>query len=110
MKTLPRLFLISFATLGVLILRASATDTDIDQRAIRFSMQSVSIRAGDVLRFHNKDDVTHNLMVIDSDDDPEDQGLQKPGVVVTKKFDQAGTFEVRCAIHPRMKMTVTVTP
>lgn len=110
MKTRIKFVLLPFALAATLALRASAADTDVDQRGIRFSVSSLTLKVGDVVRFHNQDDVTHNIMVIDSDDDPEDQGLQKPGVVITKKFDQAGTFEVRCAIHPKMKMTITVEP
>ena len=79
-----------------------------NQHGIHFSIPSVTLKVGDTVRFHNQDDVTHNIMVIDSDDNAEDQGLQKPGVTIVKKFDQAGTFEVRCAIHPKMKMMVTV--
>jgi plastocyanin len=82
---------------------------DIAQRAIRFSQPMATVKAGETIRYHNQDDVTHNLMVIGADDIPQDQGLQPPGAVVTHKFTEAGTFEVRCAIHPKMKMTVTVT-
>lgn len=81
---------------------------DIAQRAIRFSQPSMILKVGDVIRYKNDDDVTHNLMVIGADDMPQDQGLQPPGAVVTHKFTEAGTFEVRCAIHPKMKMSVTV--
>lgn len=88
--------------------RAYAADVNVDQQGIHFSKTEVTIKVGDTMHFHNHDDVTHNIMVIDSDDEPEDQGLQKPGVVINKQFTDAGTFQVRCAIHPKMKMTVTV--
>lgn len=103
--------ILAAAILGVtLIVAASAAETDIDQRGIRFSRSDIEVKVGDILHFHNHDDVTHNIMVIDADDEPEDQGLQKPGEVITTHFDEAGTFQVRCAIHPKMKMTVTVNP
>ena len=86
----------------------AATTFNIAQRAIHFSQVSITIKAGDTIHYHNQDDVTHNLMVIGADDDPEDQGLQPPGATVTHTFTQEGTFEVRCAIHPKMKMMVTV--
>jgi len=102
----------TIAPFAVLIIvgasRAWAADVDVDQQGIRFSQPSVTLKVGDTMHFHNHDDVTHNIMVIDSDDEPEDQGLQKPGVVIHKQFTDAGTFQVRCAIHPKMKMTVTV--
>jgi len=81
---------------------------EIAQRAIRFNQPSAVLKVGDVIRYRNEDDVTHNLMVIGADDMPQDQGLQPPGATVTHKFTVAGTFEVRCAIHPKMKMSVTV--
>src|SRR4051812_23529492 len=94
--------------LPVCALSASALETNIDQRGLRFSQTSVTLAVGDTLRFHNSDDVIHNIMVINSDDIPQDQGLQKPGEVIAAKFEEAGTFQVRCAIHPKMKMRVSV--
>ena len=35
-------------------------------------------------------------------------GSVGPGTSVPVAFDNAGTVDVICAIHPRMKMTVTV--
>ena len=87
---------------------AASQDTLVDQRGLRFSQQSVSIKVGDTLHFHNNDDVIHNIMVLDADDEATDEGLQKPGEVITAKFEQAGEYQVRCAIHPKMKMTVSV--
>lgn len=89
-------------------LALAAAVVDIDQLGIRFAVEAATVEAGDTIRYHNRDDVTHNLHVIDRAGDDEDQGLQKSGVVVEKKFDKAGSFVVRCSIHPRMKMIVTV--
>jgi plastocyanin len=66
------------------------------------------LKAGESIHFLNKDDVTHNINVIDSDDNANDKGLQKPGETIDQKFDKAGDFQVRCSIHPKMKMTVKV--
>jgi plastocyanin len=87
---------------------AYAAETDIEQAGQHFNQTSLAIAVGDTVHFHNLDDVTHNINVIDADGQPEDQGLQKPGEVITKRFDQAGNFVVRCAIHPRMKMKIEV--
>jgi plastocyanin len=87
---------------------AESAYVDIAQRGIRFSQTELTVHVGETVRYHNQDDVTHNLMVLGDDGDPEDEGLQPRGATVTKTFNQAGFFEVRCAIHPRMKMTVTV--
>jgi cytochrome c peroxidase len=87
---------------------AVAGDTAIDQAGQKFSQSSITIKTGDTVTFHNQDDVTHNINVIDSDGVPEDQGLQKPGENITKKFEIAGHYSVRCQIHPRMKMSIDV--
>jgi plastocyanin len=34
--------------------------------------------------------------------------LQKPGQDMSHRFQKAGTSVVRCAIHPKMKLKVTV--
>jgi plastocyanin len=117
MKTrLPRsvkvLLASTFVSLAASAVAASLQPVvrEIAQHAIRFSQPNLIVKAGDIIKYKNDDDVTHNLMVIGADDMPLDQGLQPPGAVVTHKFGQAGTFEVRCAIHPKMKMNVTVMP
>jgi plastocyanin len=35
-------------------------------------------------------------------------GSQQPGHVLKVKFDKAGKIDVRCAMHPKMKMSVNV--
>ena len=102
------LLAVCLAGSAMLVVSAHAADLDIKQRAIRFNPSAASVKSGDTIRFHNEDDVTHNLMVTGWDGEPQDQGLQKPGTVTSVKFTEQGTFEVRCAIHPWMKMTVTV--
>jgi cytochrome c peroxidase len=90
-----------------LAVRASAVVT-IDQVGQQFSEKSVTLAAGDTMQFTNRDDVTHNINVVNDDDDDTDLGLQKPGQVLTYKFDKAGRFKIRCGIHPNMKMSVNV--
>ncbi len=60
------------------------------------------------MHFVNHDDVTHNINVIDEDDNATDKGLQKPGEAIDQMFDKAGKFMIRCSIHPKMKMTIAV--
>lgn len=80
----------------------------VDQSGQQFSEKSVALAPGQTVTFANKDDVSHNITVVDDDDDTADLGLQKPGENLTYKFDKAGRFKVRCSIHPSMKMTVSV--
>jgi cytochrome c peroxidase len=89
---------------------AYAATTTIVQAGQAFSQSDVSIAKGDHLSFDNQDDVNHNIMVQegDDDDDAKDMGVQPPGGKVDVPFDKAGTFKIRCHIHPSMKLTVNV--
>ena len=99
---------VTATTLFALAASASQRDDEVDQKGLRFTKDAAAIAVGGTMHFHNSDDVIHNIMTIDANDEPEDQGLQKPGETISTKFDKAGTYQVRCAIHPKMKMTVTV--
>jgi plastocyanin len=96
------------ATLLLIGAAVHAAGVTIDQSGQQFSEKSVTLSPGDTVTFANKDDVSHNITVVDDDDDTADLGLQKPGENLTYKFDKAGRFKVRCSIHPSMKMIVTV--
>jgi plastocyanin len=108
MSLKSRVVVLSLVALGALAVQANAGETAVDQKNLKFSVDSVSVKAGDTIKYHNSDDVNHNLNVVDSDDFAADQGIQKPGDSLAVKFDRAGTFTVKCAIHPKMKMTVVV--
>jgi cytochrome c peroxidase len=96
------------ATLAAVAVGVRAANLTIEQSGQQFSEKSASVGVGDTIVFANHDDVTHNINVINDDDDATDLGLQKPGQNITYKFDKAGRFKVRCSIHPSMKMTVNV--
>jgi plastocyanin len=85
-----------------------AAITTIDQKGQKFSITSVVIAVGDVIQYQNHDDVTHDIMVIDEQGEATDEGLQRSGEIIAPEFDHPGTYQVRCSIHPRMKMTVVV--
>lgn len=85
-----------------------AAASEIDQIGQKFTQTALTIAAGDTVHFLNRDDVSHNINVIDDNDNADDKGLQKPGQTIDEVFGKAGKFIVRCNIHPKMKMTVTV--
>ena len=87
---------------------ALTSENEVDQIGLRFTRQLVELKTGTVMKFHNSDDVIHNIMTIDKDDLTEDFGLQKPGEDIHATFSTPGTYQVRCSIHPKMKMTVNV--
>lgn len=87
---------------------ALTSESEVDQIGLRFTRQLVELKTGAVMKFHNSDDVIHNIMTIDKDDLTEDFGLQKPGEDIHATFSTPGSYQVRCSIHPKMKMTVNV--
>lgn len=87
---------------------AHAAEIAVDQINQKFSVSSLSIKAGDTVHYKNGDDVTHNINVTGPDGNTEDKGLQKTGEVINQTFTLPGEYDVRCSIHPKMHMKVTV--
>ncbi len=85
-----------------------AAATEIDQVGQKFSQTALTVGKGDAVHFVNHDDVTHNINVIDEDDNATDKGLQKPGEAIDQMFDKAGKFMIRCSIYLKIKMTIAV--
>lgn len=93
-----------FAALAVVL----AEDTHLIKQEDRsFSQTEITVKPGDKLVFTNSDAVTHNVFS-KSPANSFDIRVQKPGEASTVVFNQEGDTEVRCAIHPRMKILVHV--
>jgi plastocyanin len=105
---IPGRGLIAFASVLAIAAGVRAAGVTVDQSGQRFSEKSLSISKGEIVVFANKDDVSHNITVLDDNDDATDLGLQKPGESLSHAFGKDGTFKIRCSIHPSMKMTVAV--
>jgi len=86
---------------------ALAEEFEISQKGKAFSEKEVSLKVGDTISFANNDDITHNVYSR-SKGHKFDIGAQRPGTTVAHQFTSPGKVKVRCAIHPRMKLTVTV--
>ena len=86
---------------------AGAAELTISQKKRSFDPKLLNAKTGDTVLFVNDDRYAHNLY-------SETPGFefnvrkQMPGDEDTIKLDKRGKFEVRCAIHPRMKMTINV--
>jgi len=73
-----------------------------------FHPGEVTIRRGEAVLIVNDDaDLLHHAY-IDANDFKFDSGDQEPGSKTRIAFPTGGTFEVLCAIHPKMKLTVHV--
>jgi plastocyanin len=94
-------------SLGAIAGVEAATITVV-QRGQVFDRSSAAVTHGDRMVFTNEDDVIHNIHVFGPGEDQKDLGVQKPGATLSYTFDKAGTFMIRCNIHPSMRMTVTV--
>jgi plastocyanin len=84
-----------------------AEDHIVIQKDRTFSVTEITIKPGDAIVFKNADDVTHNVFSI-SPGMQFDIRRQAPGGSSKVPFNKEGTAEVRCAIHPKMKLIVTV--
>lgn len=94
--------------LGAILSDAQAASPHLIVQASRkFDPTEVSIRAGDALNIINRDDFIHEIY-INADVMNFESNEQPPGQTVTVYFPSAGTFAVRCHIHPRMLLTVHV--
>ena len=85
----------------------AAVSHSITQKDRQFAVSAITIAAGDSLLFTNEDPFLHQIYVnsprlnFESDEQP-------PGKTIAVHFPDRGTFEVRCHIHPKMSLAVTV--
>ena len=86
---------------------AAAGVVTVAQQGRAFSVGSVQLSRGQTLRFSNEDKFIHQIYV-ESPSFNYESDEQSPGSNVDVAFTQAGTFEVRCHIHPKMLLHVDV--
>lgn len=86
---------------------ALADGNKIVQNGRAFHPVEVTIAAGTTLDFSNEDEFLHQIYV-DSEGFPYDSAEQPPGQTLHITFRDAGTFPIRCHIHPKMLLTVHV--
>jgi plastocyanin len=77
------------------------------QKGRAFSLSQITIARGDTVLFSNDDEFLHQIYV-DSPNMSFDSDEQPPGQTIQVNFPRAGTFPVRCHIHPKMLLTVLV--
>ena len=94
------------AALAVLVpVGAFADDAHvIVQKSRAFHPAEVTIARGETLTFTNDDSYIHQIYAAGLFDSEE----KVPGENLNETFTQAGTFQLRCHIHPTMRMIVHV--
>jgi plastocyanin len=71
----------------------------------KFTPATITVPKGTAAVWTNKDSATHTTSALDGTWDSEN--LRK-GDAFTYTFNEAGTFDYQCNIHPRMKGSVVV--
>ena len=101
-----RLIAIILASQLAFAAAAAADEVTVGQAGKAFNPADLQLKVGDSVKFNNDDTVAHAVLV----KGPQESNLGqiKPGEAKSVTFDQAGTYDVKCAIHPKMKLTVTV--
>ena len=99
------------ATLGALGFAGNAVTSgsvhEIIQKRRSFGPDTLTISVGDSVSFVNGDPYAHNVF----SRNPMgwlDLGIQEEGDQMAVLFDTPGIFDIRCRIHPKMRMTVSV--
>jgi plastocyanin len=80
----------------------------VSQKGREFHPGDLTIKVGETITIINDDADLRHHAYIDSDNFKFDSGDQEPGSKTNITFPVAGTFDVLCAIHPKMKLTVHV--
>jgi plastocyanin len=106
MKHIPVIFL-ALVCAGTLSLQAQAAELRVTQKGQQFNPRTLTIKAGDEVVFVNDDTGTHNVFS-ESAANSFDLKAQRPGASTRVAFPKAGKVDVRCAIHPAMRMTIEV--
>lgn len=69
----------------------------------KYSFDELKIKQGDTVEFRNVDSVKHNVFLDDVFNFVQPYGSKDKFV-----FAKKGSYEVRCAIHPKMKIKIVV--
>ena len=85
----------------------AAPEMVVTQVGRAFSIRAIQLKRGDMVRFRNADEFLHQLYVRSASFNFS-SAEQESGQSIEMRFPVAGTFEVRCEIHPKMRLAVTV--
>jgi plastocyanin len=108
--TMRALFLFAALVTALSSLPAAASQEHVvAQKDKAFTTKALSIKAGDKVAFRNDDGYSHNIFSL-TDAMPFDLGTYGGGQSKTVTFNKPGKFEIECAIHPDMRMLITVAP
>ena len=87
---------------------ALGAEFEVRQSDRAFAPARLTVGKGSVVHFANDETYVHHAFV-DTPDFKADTGDIPPGERRDIVFTRAGTYTIRCAIHPQMKLVVEVT-
>ena len=102
-----RILFMAMLFAGIVLGSAPAAERTITQSNKTFSEAEITIKPGDKVVFKNDDQVTHNVFST-SKGFEFNLKTQGPGTAASVPFSAEGTAEIRCTIHPKMKLIVNV--
>lgn len=105
MKKVAAISSLAFCALAATAWAATLT---VEQRGRSFGVAKLAVKVGDTVTFVNNDIYGHNVYS-DTKGAEFDIGLQEPGETLDVTFEEAVIAKVRCRIHPRMRLQITVT-
>ena len=84
-----------------------AEEFEVGQHNKKFSTSQLQVKVGDTIHFTNQDSFFHNIYSL-SETQAFDLGSYPKGQHRSITAKKAGAIDVKCAIHPHMKMTIEV--
>lgn len=103
---MPKRFFIAIA-IAVSASNASAAEYIVTQSRMAFKPDALTVKVGDTVVFKNNDKLTHNVYSKSSGNSFNLKAV-RPGASENVTFSTPGEVKVRCAIHPKMKMKISV--
>jgi plastocyanin len=93
--------------LGLVAGAALGAEFEVRQAGRIFAPAHLRVARGSIVRFINDENIYHHAFA-DTPRFSADTGVIPPGESRYIVFTHAGTYAIRCAIHPQMHMTVEV--
>ena len=87
---------------------APAADAVVTMEESRFAPDSLDVAPGSEVTFENLDPYAHTVTAAEGSTAEFDSGQLGEGDTFVQTFDDAGTYEYFCEIHPTMRAEVVV--
>ena len=86
---------------------SSVSDNTVNIQEMAFDPATITVKAGSIVRWVNRDSTIHSVVFSDSSINP--SGALSASQSFSVKFNTPGTYPYHCGIHPKMTGTVVVT-